>query len=341
MKTRILTFAAGLCALAATTSPTLAVTVYVDQRFGPGGTGTSNAPHNTIQAAISNDNASVVVVYPGTYSGSLYIDKSLTILAYDGPLTTKVVGSAGVDTVITAAGLEVCLQGLNLSSGRHGVHQATSGTLYLKNCVICGNSSDGVYVPRGSDTITPSVFIYNCVIAANGGSGVYLATAGRIYYPNTTVFNTILIANSRYGLEAYTGASYGAYAGGDVILDFNCVAANVQGSYLWTGPGTPITFPTGAHSITQAPEFVGGSADVCNQDFRLLPTSPCKDTGHPGIGFLDPDGTRNDMGAYGGPGAQTFYTNPNDGPIVRSLSIDQGVVPKGTTFTIRASGAVR
>jgi hypothetical protein len=86
---------------------------------------------------------------------------------------------------------------------------------------------------------------------------------------------------------------------------------------------------------------VGGSATSCNQDFRLTPNSQCRDAGQAGIGWLDPDGTRNDIGAYGGPGAATFYTNPNDGPIIREVTIDKGMVPKGETFTIRAKGAVR
>lgn len=47
------------------------------------------------------------------------------------------------------------------------------------------------------------------------------------------------------------------------------------------------------------------------------------------------------MGAYGGPGAASFCTNPNDGPIVRNVTIDQEMVPKGSTLTMRATGAVR
>jgi hypothetical protein len=39
-------------------------------------------------------------------------------------------------------------------------------------------------------------------------------------------------------------------------------------------------------------------------DFQLLPTSPGIDAGHPGDQYLDPDGSRNDMGAYGGSGAK-------------------------------------
>ena len=105
--------------------------------------------------------------------------------------------------------------------------------------------------------------------------------------------------------------------------------------------GSGASISAGAHSFSVAPDFVGGSSYGCNQDYRLLPTSVCRNAGQPGLGWLNPDGTRNDIGAYGGPGAATFYTNPNDGPIIRNVTIDQGMVPKGSTFTIRATGAVR
>lgn len=36
-------------------------------------------------------------------------------------------------------------------------------------------------------------------------------------------------------------------------------------------------------------------------DFRLRPVSPCIDTGDPNQKYNDRDGTRNDIGAYGGP----------------------------------------
>jgi len=39
-------------------------------------------------------------------------------------------------------------------------------------------------------------------------------------------------------------------------------------------------------------------------DFRLLPESPCIDAGHPAAIYTDLDGSRNDMGAYGGPEAE-------------------------------------
>jgi len=342
MKTRILRVAAGLCALAAISHDTAAETVYVDQRYGPGGTGTSSAPHNTIQAAINNANSTVVIVYPGVYSERLSVTKSLKIIGYDGPNTTKVEGSAGGDTVTVQPGYDVWIAGLNISSGRYGVHLQTSGYLHLRDCVVCGNSSHGIYLARTAIANSPNVWVHNCVVVANGGSAVYLqhADGGHYYdhntYPAVEIYNSILISNTRYGVES----SATGFDSGPVTLDYNDSANNGLGAYSGVfGSGNPIS--TGSHSISLAPEFVGGSAYACNQDFRLLPTSACKDAGHPGIGFLDPDGTRNDIGAYGGPAAQNFYTNPNDGPMIRSVTIDQGMVPRGSSFTIRATGAVR
>ena len=314
-------------------------TIYVDQRYGPGGTGTSNAPYNTIQAAINNGNSTTIIVYPGTYSESLTIPKSLTILSYDGPLTTRVTNSGGGNVVNIAQNITVTIRGITISSGVYGVYQPTAGLLYLQNCIFCGNTSHGVYIERNSTTTLATVFIYNCISVANGGSGVYLDAynnGGELDYPTVTVYNTILAANVRYGIEAqYCSISYGT-----ITLDYNDYVANVMGNYSCLfGPGMPVS--AGSHSFSLSPDFVGGSAYACNQDYRLLPTSACKNVGQIGLGWLNPDGTRNDIGAYGGPGAATFYTNPNDGPIIRNVTIDQGMVPKGSTFTIRATGAVR
>jgi len=143
-------------------------------------------------------------------------------------------------------------------------------------------------------------------------------------------------------LELYVNnyVSAAALDVGQITLDYNDYAANGSGNYSSVfGPAGRIS--VGANSFSGTPDFVGGSAYTCNQDYRLSPASPCRNAGASGVGWLNPDGTRCDIGAYGGPGAATFFTNPNDGPIIRNVTIDQGMVPKGSTFTIRATGAVR
>lgn len=55
---------------------------------------------------------------------------------------------------------------------------------------------------------------------------------------------------------------------------------------------------TSSGNLTQDPRFV----DVEGGDFRLDDYSPCVDAGNPSSMYDDTDGTRNDLGLYGGPG---------------------------------------
>jgi hypothetical protein len=53
-------------------------------------------------------------------------------------------------------------------------------------------------------------------------------------------------------------------------------------------------------NIEADPLFV----DLAAANFRLSAGSPCVDAGPDGAAYLDVDGTRNDMGVYGGPFTQ-------------------------------------
>jgi len=57
------------------------------------------------------------------------------------------------------------------------------------------------------------------------------------------------------------------------------------------------------HSISASPQAV--FAKISKTNFYLRKGSPCRNAGDPAKKFKDPDGSRNDMGAYGGPKAIT------------------------------------
>ncbi len=315
--------------------------VYVDQRMG----GTTASPYVTIQLAVNDPNATEVIIFPGVYKENLTINRNIKLVGYDGPNTTALDGSAGGTAINIDRGFLVTIEGLKISSASTGIYQSTAGTLYVRNCVICGNTSNGIYVHRSETGNAPYVYIDNCVFIANTGNGLYMQgiKAGTLrysYIPYIRLYNCIFVGNGSYGLDSnFTDWSYGLNSGGFTI-DYNDFSDNGSGSYdpgLF-GPGQEISV---GHAFTYAPEFVGGAGSDCDQDFRLAPGSQCRDAGQFGIGWLDPDGSRNDLGAFGGPGAQRFYTSPNDGPIVRDVKIDEGTVPRGGTFTIRATGAIR
>jgi hypothetical protein len=52
-----------------------------------------------------------------------------------------------------------------------------------------------------------------------------------------------------------------------------------------------------AGNLTGDPQLM----DIASGDYRLSPSSPCIDAGNPAPEFNDHNGTRNDMGTYGGP----------------------------------------
>ena len=76
-------------------------------------------------------------------------------------------------------------------------------------------------------------------------------------------------------------------------------------------------------------------------DFHLASMSSCIDAGKVGAAYQDPDGTRNDMGVYGGSGAANWWPYPAGGPVVIDLSVTPPSVPAGGTLTLQATGSIR
>ena len=72
-------------------------------------------------------------------------------------------------------------------------------------------------------------------------------------------------------------------------IDYNDLWGNVQ-SYSEN-------FTAGQNDISLDPQFV----DTIGGNFHLQAGSACVDAGDPDSQFNDPDGSRNDMGAFGGP----------------------------------------
>ena len=93
----------------------------------------------------------------------------------------------------------------------------------------------------------------------------------------------------------------------------------------------------GPSSETSDPLF----ADVAGDDFHLQPGSPCIDAGDPDPQYNDTDGSRNDIGAFGGPARRTrpAATTPAEPEAVLLGSAILGAVAAGAHDSVAAAMA--
>src|SRR3989338_583677 len=236
--------------------------------------GGRSAVADAVRAAEASD---ALTVLGGTYSGNFTIDKSLTIKAGDGE---KVVieGFSGNPAIrVTGATTAVTLTGLILDGGDTGV-SVEGGTVNLWNLAIA-SSTTAIRCTAGMTEILQTT--------------IYAVTDG-ISCPSTLVKaikNTILSA--------------------------------VSGTCINVGEAPPSTlvsytlfFQTQNHGTGGNPEIPEGDplfVDPANRDFHLRSlTSPAKDQGDPAVTDLF-DGSRSDLGAYGGRGAPAGPLPPGRG----------------------------
>jgi hypothetical protein len=83
-----------------------------------------------------------------------------------------------------------------------------------------------------------------------------------------------------------------------VVLDYNC-HDNVSMVSTWNNMIKGVE--PGPHDFIADPQMDESELPSGIMDVRLLPTSPCINAGDPAPGYNDWDGSRNDIGAYGGP----------------------------------------
>ena len=189
----------------------------------------------------------------------------------------------------------------------------TSTLAALNNVIRDGNGqygdNHGFYVTSGATLSSLNNIIYNY-------SG-YNADRGFLFEANRSTVSQI---SSNIGFSIQDEFLYGPF---NYINAFN----NLSG----TGSGGGVYL---ASHLTADPVFV----DTTN--FVLCPTSPARNAGDPDPRFNDIDGTRNDMGIYGGP----FYDpegRTGSKPVVLNAELDNTQFVRGelSTVKLKATGA--
>jgi hypothetical protein len=212
-----------------------------------------------------------------------------------------------------------------------GITPANAGyaTYFITNNIISGNVINALGGGSGGiDVYNQIPVIQNNVITNNsapigGGMGIEITSeksdSGRrgngkfiVDYKNNLKSTSLIVKNlsnnTVVGNSATSsGGGIGFFGGGNV----NPVLMNfiIWGNSAPNNPQLPSTADVqysnveGGHSDTTNINSDPLFADTIN--YYLSAISPCIDAGNPDTSYNDPDGSRNDMGAYGGPNSIT------------------------------------
>ena len=162
---------------------------------------------------------------------------------------------------------------------------STGSDITLENVIFYDNSSaDGgsaIYAV-GSSNITAKNVVFSSNTAGVNGGAIYSISS------SINLVNSILRGDSPE--EIYFSPD------GD-LASIMISYSNIQGGQdgIITNDNVTVEWLDG--NLDEDPLF----ADVENGDFHLQEGSSCINAGNPDTEYNDPDGSRNDMGSYGGP----------------------------------------
>lgn len=300
------------------------------------------APGETIQAAIdAADIGDTVRVDPGTYTENLRLRSGVNVVG--SGYSSTILRGLGNSNVVTAIGttnsrfegFKITRSGTN--TGHAGVN-ISGGNLLLNNNWIIGNLN-GVRLTTGSSSV-----IRNNIIEKNGTTNPGQTGYGILCASSTPLIaNNLVVSNSGLGISIQFGASSGAqvinntiadntesgiwcYSLANAILKNNIVTRNRLGIYASVGALPLISFnDVFGNTVRNYESQTGGIANpgpgdisvdprfdlLSTPPFHLAVTSPCLNAGDPNPLMNDVDGSRNDMGCFGGPGGTLGGVGPS------------------------------
>jgi len=288
------------------------------------------------------------------------IQSSCTGITVNGSSTADfarcaVTGNVSVATGVSRASFSRCTitENLDTSASNTYVSYSTLRSFVQRSvgqAVLVGNTINERNV-NGGETIAVTDSAFLCAfnnIVRDGSSGeywvypntgIYVTTSARIFALNNVIFN--------YSARSDSGTRDSAFIfdGSNSKYVSSNIGYQIQNEFVYG----PFANNTVTYNLSQTGEGGGvllqnrlnaDPAFVDTTDFVLGPTSPARNAGDPDPRFNDIDGTRNDMGIYGGP----FYDpegRTGSKPVVMQMELDQTQFLKGdySTLKLKAVGS--
>ena len=197
-----------------------------------------------------------------------------------------------------------------------GMGQAASGTLTEK---IIGIRIDG-----GSKAEITNNVIWDLRDTKVQGTNINCGMGIFVKVDTGTTIKGNIIFRCADATTNKTGGNRLVHAPASVNLSYNCL-------YEGTPVSGGVTNVSGINTNPNVTSPNGG-------DFTLQSNSPCINVGPPDARYNDRDGTRNDIGMFGG---HNFIPNgkTTDKPIVIGLDVAPVFVPTNGNITIESTGA--
>jgi len=221
----------------------------------------------TLQTALdATPDGGVIVACPGTYTGPVFIDGSLTLRSLDGAETT-IIDAMAAGAAVTVISGDVAIEGLTLTGGKNesfggGIDAfGHTGSLELRDAVLEGNEASfgggGAFQSSDGYRLTGTTVRDN--VATEGGGGLFLDSEGELDGL------TIETNDAEYG----GGVAAGETTSSATDLEITGNTAD-RGAGIYVYGGSALTVVTSAITSNVATTGGGGAVVASDADNTLI-----------------------------------------------------------------------
>ncbi len=228
--------------------------------------------------------------FSGTIGGGICISVQCDVVLENLMIrdNTAIRGGGGIKVIMSSPVMRnLTIYGNHTTGGGGGMNFISSSQSVLENIILYDNTANqGAAIYASSMGVDPVNVTAYSNVASDGGGAFYSRHTAHSTITNCIFWNNLpqevmIRPGNAPSNEGSVTISYSDIEGGED----NISALNADNVHWIRG------------SISDDPLFVNAAGN----DFHLQQDSPCVDAGFPSHIYQDPDGSRNDMGAYGGP----------------------------------------
>jgi len=281
--------------------PPVEETIWVDGSYGDDhtGDGSEDNPYASIGYAIDRaSDGDTILVRPGIYEECLNYDgKALRIIGLYGPEFTFIEPGAANTPAVTMSsgegpGCEFSGFTVRNFQASHIVVLRGASSPRIRNNIFVNNAQSPFQITRTDAVIEirdswPGI-MHNLFYSNSHPSTIYLLTGSAKIINNT-------LDRNRGGITAMEpGIAINNNITNMTGFGFTGVWEMIEYNNVWHNNPDYLNMPTPIFDIHVNPVYI----DPDEGRYHLEIGSSCIDAGNPNPGFNDPDGTRNDIGAY-------------------------------------------